>query len=764
METLTKSDYAGVLKKMNGAIRVLEMYPPDHPAILLATKKPFSALQDIFKGVDHLTISKAEDRIIVNGTNIEGASLPERLLEEFKNDNINSININKSVGQDELSSFLSFFVKLLDKDAPYKSLPEFLNENDIQSISVDQLHYELVSENEVVVKTEVLEGAELKIQISKIIRDNPDLVRDILLNKSIKKDEVLGKFDPETDLSQVSDQIKNQVKDLSDDDLLHLLASGLEKNLTKLEPHDSGSALNEIVDLVYKMLEDREEIKLLPQIKNVLTDHGIVEKKHLDFIFDERWLKSQEVLDELVRMIEKLGTDEVELERFKFLWNRVINSKDIEIKTYAVDMLLVQLGSENSVAQILAANVLKEGLNQFIQEKSEVEFNHIRLRLSEKIKDPLLSAYVLKSYAELLKVIFTERINRGEFKDTLLLLVEYNNRLSSGKVYPEGVKDVALSFIQDITDEQTLSFLTSYIKEGVPMQSIKQVEEILESLDKDRVAEKLLAIFTLPDRATRMSALRVLNRLGRSSVSAISSFVSNEATFVREKESEHLVSDSWYKMRNAIYVLGNIPDDKSVQVLSRLSADPDVRVRLEVVKVLEKLNRSETVNILLSFLNDPEDEVRRSAIASLGLLNAERCLNPLLEHFRRNSKDRLSTLSAIGKIGGEETIEDEYYDRIIKFLLSILSDEEAGIKQLLPKQKDEIQIMALNILGKIGSSEYGGEIEEFIKNKKKGLKRFLTNDRLIESAHRALKMIKSKGTHQFPNGQNSMVLDREKVS
>jgi HEAT repeat protein len=760
---MTKPNYAGVLKKMNGAIRVLEMYPPDHPAIHLAIKKPFSALQEIFEGVDNFTISHTDSRIIINGTGIEGASLPERLMQEFKNENINSININKGLEEEEFNNFLSFFAKPVGKEAPSISLPEFLKEKDIHSIRVDQLHYELVSENEVVVANELLQGAELKTQISKIIRDNPGLVRDLLLNKSASTGEIEGNFGSGVELNQLYGQVQDQVRELSDDDLVNLLASGLEKNLKKFDLSETDSALNEMVSLVFKLLEDRDKRNLLPQIKNMLSERGLLEKKHLDYIFDERWIKSQAVLDELTGMIEKFGSEEVDPERFMFLWNRVNSTQESEIKTYVIEKLLSRLYSENVQSRKTALSFLKTGLIQFAREGSEFCYNYLANQLTEKIKDQDLPASIFEDCGELLKIILAERIKREELQDVLPVLVEFNNRLGSGLLYPEGTEGAASALIRDVTDEQALVLLTGHLKEGIPMATIKLVEEILEYLDKNQVAEKLLEICTSPDRATRMSSLRVLNRLGSHSVSAISSLLSTEMVFARENENRCLLEDAWYKIRNAIYVLSSVPGEESALVLSRLKNDPDVRVRKEVAKSLEKIDTAESSNILLTFLDDPEDQVRRSAVASLGVLNDKRCLNPLIEHFRHYPDDRMPTLLVIGKIGGGEPAEEESYDRTIRFLLGLLSEEDETIKQLPSKSRDEVQIMALKVLGKIGAAESGMEIERFIKNKKRGWKGLLVNDRLIDSARRASNSIKNRRFNSSDEKAGGQSREREMV-
>jgi HEAT repeat protein len=734
MEAAAKQDYGFVLTQMNGAIRRLEMYPAGHPATLQALEKPFSALQKIFEGTDLLTISLVEDKVIINGKNVEGTDLLKRLIEEFQNENIRSLTITKSLTKEELNKFLSFFVRPLGESTHTTSLPEFVRKNDIGSIKIDQLRYELVTEDEVVVKSEVVEGADLKAQISNIMKENPDLVRDVVLNKSVKQEQYAERLGTDIDLKQMADEIGKQIKNLSDDDVLSLLASSLDQSLRRPESLDSGSVLKEVRELVKGFLENREKARLLPQVKKILSESGMVKKEHLDFLFEERWLKSQEVLDELVGMIERPGTEEMDFERFMFLWEQLTGSEETKIKSYAMDKLLSKLDSEDSQVRGFSVSALEQALSHFAAEKMESEFSHIRDQVYEKIKNRLMPTAVLKDCSRLLKVIFSEAVQRRRLKEAQTILLEYNARLGPQIACPADVERVASDFIREVSDERTLSVLTSQIREGIPHGSIKLTEEILESLDKDKVAKRLLDVFTLDDRAARMSALRVLSRLGKSSVSTFSALLSSPGFFVRKEGDTALADQQWYRVRNIIYVLGNIPDQESVTALSKLGGDPDVRVRLEVVKALEKIGSGKSANALLGLLKDEDHEVRRKVIASLTTMREKSSLTPLTDHFRGNQQDRRITLTAIAKIGGEESTP---------FLLSVLQKDE-GIRDLAHRQKDEIKIEVLDILGKMGSSELAGEIEKFVKQRGKGLMNLLVKDRVTESANRALEMIEAK--------------------
>jgi HEAT repeat protein len=733
---------ARIIKEINVAVRRLGMYPPDHPARLETVERPFSILQEAFRKTKQVTISKMGNEVVVNGINVGTNVLPRRLEREFKSQNINSLTFTDIMAKEEFVKFLNFFTRPLGERGPSENLSEFLKINRIDSIKINQLRYELVSEDEAVVKTEVLEGADLKVQISKIIKENPDLIKDILLNKPVQQETFTEKFGSGMTVDQLTQEINQQVKNLTDDEVLSLLASGLEFTLKKHEGEDKESVVNEVANLVNKLLEERERKKLLPEVKKILSGYRILEEKYFDLIFEEKWLKSQAVLDEVVGLMDKLGKEELDFERFVFVVHRAIDSEEEKIRLYVIDKLLANLNSKNSETRRLSVLALKEILSRLISGKMEVEFVYLRDRLYEKIKDQPLSAYILKDSTELVKIIFSEMMQRQEFEEAKKIISEYNAKMSKEVSYPQEVRVIAKGFLREISGESTISLLTNQLREDRAVQNTRVIEEILESLDKDKVAEKLIEIFTVDDRATRISSLRILSKLGQSSVVALAGLLSHINVFSREEGTQFLTDEHWYKVRNAIYVLGNIPDVSSVEVLSKLNSDPDPRVRLEVIKALEKIGKEESVEVLLTFLKDRDDQVRKSAITSLSTHGNKRCLKSLIDHFRCNRKDKILTLTAIGKIGGAEATE---------FLLKILSKEDSGVRHLSIRQREEIIITALDVLGKISSAssarvetaDLASEIEKLIKERKKGIKGFFLKDPVAETAERVLKMMKN---------------------
>ncbi|UCB53362.1 MAG: HEAT repeat domain-containing protein [Candidatus Zixiibacteriota bacterium] len=737
METVVKPDYGLALKLMHGAIRRLEMYPPGHPAAVQAIEKPFLALQEIFKDTDHLIISRVEDRIIVNGKNMEGEEILNRLLEEFDQENVSSLTFAKNLTKEELGSFLSFFVKPLGKKDRSISLPDFVKKNRLESIKVDKLRYELVDDDEVVVKSEVVEGADLKVQISSIMKENPDLLRDIFLSKTAD----VRESDQGEGSILAKREAEKQIESLSDEDLLELMAASLGEGLKKRQAQSAGPALNEVVDMVGRLLQNREKSKLLPRLKKMLSERGMVQEEHLDFLFEERWLQSQEVLDGLIKMLDKVGTEEVDFEKLMFLWNRVISSQETEIITYVMSKVLSKFQYKDRNTRDLVARFAERALGQFIKREMKLELSYVRDQLTGKITDPLLPVGVFQEYSRLLRITFSETIRRNDFDGARKILSKYHAHLSPEAKCSEETRQAAREFVREVTDESTLTVLMSQMKEGVAFQTVKLIEEVLESLERDKVAQKLLEIFTLDDRAARMSALRVLSRLGKDSISAFSSLLSDPGIFVRKERSPLLRDEQWYKVRNVIYALGNIRDREGIGILSRLRHDSDVRVRLEVTKALEKTGMPESVDVLVAMLKDTDDEVRRRVVSSLSALGDKSCLEPLMGHLLHNSRDTRITVAAIAKIRGAEST---------KFLLKLLRDE--GIKHLPPRQKDEIKIAVFDMSREINSTDLADEIEKFVEQRGKGLKRLLVKTRVLESANRAVEAIRRKNhSHPVPS-------------
>ena len=70
----TTIQYLGINipKEIGVAVKRLGIYPSERPAAIKATENPLFTLQETFKNMNQVTISKVGGKIILNGKSVEG--------------------------------------------------------------------------------------------------------------------------------------------------------------------------------------------------------------------------------------------------------------------------------------------------------------------------------------------------------------------------------------------------------------------------------------------------------------------------------------------------------------------------------------------------------------------------------------------------------------------------------------------------------------------------------------------------------------------
>jgi HEAT repeat protein len=323
--------------------------------------------------------------------------------------------------------------------------------------------------------------------------------------------------------------------------------------------------------------------------------------------------------------------------------------------------------------------------------------------------------------AKLFKLIFPVLIknqNYTEAKDILTCLKwDYQNQPS----FPKDKEKEILSIIKEtggyaIADQLTMHLLASSFS-----RETKIIEDILFLLGTEGVCQKLVEIFTIDDRLVRMNALRMLIKIGEPALPALAKLLTERRNLVRKPNSALLTNESWYKVRNALFVLANLVDISSVNLITKLKDDPDPRVRQEVIKALEKQKPDLVIGYLLHYLEDQDSGIRKTAIETLGVLQNPLAVDPLINNFSRRKEDRPEVIKSLTKINGEKAWQ---------FMTDIITGREKENWGISGKISDEVKISALNGLAKKITPQVIKHLERFLEVRKKGLKSILGMDRL----------------------------------
>jgi HEAT repeat protein len=231
------------------------------------------------------------------------------------------------------------------------------------------------------------------------------------------------------------------------------------------------------------------------------------------------------------------------------------------------------------------------------------------------------------------------------------------------------------------------------------------LKDVLVAIGSEEIALALSQIISHPQRTVRQLTLKILAELGKSSLKVFSRIVYDDLMFARDPQRHELPDDKWYVVRNSIFVLGSLRDPGGVAALRIRIDDHDFRVRREIVSALEKIGGEEALDCLTLMADDPIVEVRDAAIIAIGLAGRPEAAPILIDIARRNPRNSIKAVTALGKLGGAESRE---------FLGSLLNDPQA-LAELAQGvvSRDDLRIASVKALGQIGDAEAVEQVKRF---------------------------------------------------
>ncbi|MDP2960330.1 MAG: hypothetical protein Q8N71_02795, partial [candidate division Zixibacteria bacterium] len=359
---ITKNPFIlSLLREFDSTIRRLSIYPPDHPAVKTSLQNTFELFQEFFKGKSEITLGRVENKLVLEEESLETNAISDRVWNTLEKQKIKSISFSQGINKDELRSFLEYFLKKEEEE-----LNSYFQKNKITHIKLNRMRYEVVLEDEKVVKADEIENVSLKSELSKVIRTRPDLLKDILLGKSIDEERLRIAFKEAgfsssgvggegygesgsgmgsggIDIKQMMEDLKNEVNYLSDDEILTLLTYSLKQSLKDI-PEDKSSS-PEALEMVKNILEKRDKQRLLPKLKELLSGYGIIDEKYFDLLIDETFQKKEGVISKSLEFLEELGKNRIEEEGLEERIKTIVGSPDEKLKKKIIDSLADKLDS-----------------------------------------------------------------------------------------------------------------------------------------------------------------------------------------------------------------------------------------------------------------------------------------------------------------------------------------------------------------------------------------------------------------------------------
>jgi HEAT repeat protein len=156
----------------------------------------------------------------------------------------------------------------------------------------------------------------------------------------------------------------------------------------------------------------------------------------------------------------------------------------------------------------------------------------------------------------------------------------------------------------------------------------------------------------------------------------------------------------WFVVRNVVYILGKIGQDKVLENFRKLIDHKEVKVRKELLHTLDGMKDHRAMELLVRFLNDPESTLRILAIRSLTSQNYQGALETLKnlieerEFVVRDLYEKKEIFEALGKMGGSSIVP--------KMRKLVRQGGSAWFKKAI---KEEMGLCAVLALKRIGTDD-----------------------------------------------------------
>ncbi len=152
------------------------------------------------------------------------------------------------------------------------------------------------------------------------------------------------------------------------------------------------------------------------------------------------------------------------------------------------------------------------------------------------------------------------------------------------------------------------------------------LDEYLGLLGKNAVTGFISVLGTQESIHGRKKIINILIRLGETDISVLAAGLNDPR---------------WYVVRNIIYILGQIGNNKAVEYLLPMAKHTDAKVRKEIANAFGDFKNPASIRILKDYLNDADAMVRKAAVKALSSLGVETVKGIIIDTItEKNFSDR----------------------------------------------------------------------------------------------------------------------------
>jgi HEAT repeat protein len=611
----------------------------------------------------------------------------------------------------------------------------YLEEHGVSHVTVDTLRYELVGEDEKIVPSDAVigtgaagtEGAGdgLVIEFSRFVKEHPELLLEFLTDHNAARTSVSESYEHAINYDRLVEVAEEDVTSLTEEQVMQVISLGLKRK--------RGSPLEtDVVDVQQALFDVRsvvEKVKnpeLLPKIKRLISELQLIDDKYIDMILDGKCSRKRLAFEELEKTMNSIESNQFSDQDIRSIPKHLETLDDREYAADLVDRLfestLDHQSGDSSLSMVADLVEAAVGANSGIACRTLVD------RIMRELSDTGISLSRFSFLcAEALKLC---RWLLGETMLTELLemLRSFRRFTSTEIVYADGIQIAAEDFIFEFGSGETTGQLIAVAKADFE-ENGRVVYETLSMLPTQPSALALCEDISCSNRSVRLMALRLLSGYGAAAIRALDVMSAGLEQPARSPAQPLLADELWYRVRNIIFVAGNIGSLEAVGLIERYVNDPDPRIAGEVITALDKTRGDKCCRLLAGYLHFNDPEVRRKAALVLGNVGDEKSLPYLCEMYESEPEMRTQLAPLIANTGGNAAID---------FLFKAFSRDDSFLKSVLSKSLEVERAAIVNALSRIKTEKSLEKLKELQKQSRSGMRGFFRSNTLDNTVYNAI--------------------------
>jgi|GEM_PF-2368503 len=753
----TSDQLMAFLREVSAAVRKLGIYPSGHPASVKAAEKPFAMLEELLQNGEQLIFAVADGKLLGNGVALEDRALQDGLGKILYESGLSSISFDQGLAFPVFEKFLAH----LNLKKEQRDLQAFVRSENIKAISISKLQYQLVGEDERVVSAGMAEtlgdgAGEMQSTIAETLRKHPTLLLQLLTKKQEGDQSGSGWIggtgrgisngdsgapggggSATTPISvpSVANSMPMLGKELaliSNEELLGLLVAALRENLGNYKLTNRFE-MSQTLFALKDVLAEREAIDLFPQLRQSLVDLDMVDPKYLELIFASDSSPRKVAHTEIQHFKNDFAAGSISPNHVEELlgWLTTINTEQ-----YTQDIILT-LYSEVAARDYTVTEGQRLTLQRLAvisaEEPNSIVAQTQLLQIRERLSDPSLNSAAFAILADQLEAYYLKFLEREQYSEANQLLALICQKFDTEIIYAEGVAEYASKVHQRLTSPKIAEALVAKLRHNFEGQS-RAMTPLLENFNGIEPILVFTSYIANENRGIRVMLLRLLSGFGVRAIAAFRLLLSDRTLTARPAGNTDLTRESWYKVRNIIFVLSNIKHPDSVALVNQFADDRDTRVVFEAVNALERLGGDEAAHICSKLLSHPNREVQLKALHNLVANGSPLHYSAVEEYFVRSVEERANSMPALIKLDRQ---------RALSFLAAVLLGEAETYNKYHGKPDEELNETVVSTFIQLRSAMFDAVLRKYVRAHRRSLFGQFRKPDSVKIAERYLKTTSS---------------------